>query len=47
LEIHEVSGNHIDIFREPSVHGMAAKLRECLLEAQEIGIATTAGAKRN
>jgi thioesterase domain-containing protein len=44
LEIHEVPGNHIDMFLDPNVHVMADKLRECLLEAQKIGTPTAAGA---
>jgi thioesterase domain-containing protein len=44
LEIHEVPGNHIDMFLEPNVLAMADKLRACLLEAQEIGTPTAAGA---
>jgi amino acid adenylation domain-containing protein len=45
LEIHEVPGNHIDMFLEPNVHAMADKLRECLLEAQEIGTPAAAGVR--
>jgi amino acid adenylation domain-containing protein len=44
LEIHEVPGNHIDMFLEPNVPAMADKLRQCLLKAQEIGTPTAAGA---
>jgi len=44
LEIHEVPGNHIDMFLEPNVHAMAGKLRECLLEAQETSQADTTAA---
>ena len=47
LKIHEVPGNHIDMFLDPNVHVMADKLRECLLEAQEIGTPTAAGARQN
>jgi len=42
LEIHDVPGNHIDMFLEPNVLVMADKLRECLLEVQEIGTVTAA-----
>ena len=42
LEIHEVPGNHIDMFLEPNVDVMAEKLRECLLDTQEIRTATVA-----
>jgi thioesterase domain-containing protein len=44
LEIHDVPGNHIDMFLEPNVHVMADKLRERLLKAQEIGTPTAVGA---
>jgi amino acid adenylation domain-containing protein len=46
LEIHEVPGNHIDMFLDPNVPVMAQKLRECLLEAQETNQAKTAGASQ-
>jgi amino acid adenylation domain-containing protein len=46
LEIHEVPGNHIDMFLEPNVDAMADKLRACLLEAQEISNAKTVGASQ-
>jgi thioesterase domain-containing protein len=35
LETHEVPGNHIDMFLEPNVEILAAKLRACLLAAQD------------
>jgi hypothetical protein len=35
------------MFLDPNVHVMADKLRECLLEAQEIGTPTAAGARQN
>jgi acyl transferase domain-containing protein/thioesterase domain-containing protein len=34
LEIHDIPGDHNDIFREPGVGQMAKKLDACLLEAQ-------------
>ena len=37
LEIHDVPGNHIDMFLEPNVHALGGKLHACLLEAQENG----------
>ena len=46
LEIHEVPGNHIDMFLEPNVGTMADKLRACLLEQQETSKAKTAGANQ-
>jgi thioesterase domain-containing protein/acyl carrier protein len=36
LEVHEVSGNHFDIIREPHVRPLAAKLRDCLSHAQAV-----------
>ena len=30
VEVHEVPGEHISIFREPSVRGLAEKLTSCL-----------------
>jgi amino acid adenylation domain-containing protein len=41
LEILDVPGSHIDMFREPNVHVMADRLGECLLEAQEACQTTT------
>ena len=35
LEIHEVPGNHMDIFLEPNVQVLIEKLRACLREAQK------------
>jgi len=47
LEIHEVPGNHIDMFLEPNVDALADKLRACLLDAHvdahEVSKTTTAG----
>jgi thioesterase domain-containing protein len=47
LEIHEVPGNHIDMFLDPNVHVMADKLRASLLEAQEVGKARPVGASQS
>jgi amino acid adenylation domain-containing protein len=47
LEIHEVPGNHIDMFLDPNVHVMADKLRACLLKAQEVGKARPVGASQS
>jgi thioesterase domain-containing protein len=47
LEVHEVRGNHIDMFREPNVQAMADKLRACLLDAQDVCEATTAAGARS
>ena len=47
LEIHEVPGNHIDMFLEPNVQAMADKLRACLLEAQETSTAKTVAANQS
>jgi amino acid adenylation domain-containing protein len=34
IEVHEIPGNHLDIVKEPHVHELAKKLRECLLQAR-------------
>jgi len=37
VETHEISGNHLGIFREPNVRALAAKLRQYLESATQIG----------
>jgi amino acid adenylation domain-containing protein len=34
MEVHEISGTHLDIIKEPHVSDLAAKLRACLTNAQ-------------
>jgi amino acid adenylation domain-containing protein len=43
LEVHEVPGNHMDMFLEPNVQTLATKLRACLCEAREADLAMSAG----
>jgi thioesterase domain-containing protein len=47
LEIHEVPGNHIDMFLDPNVHLMADKLRACLLGTEETNKTKTVGANQS
>ena len=35
IEVHEITGNHINIIKEPHVRLLAEKLRGCLEKAQE------------
>ena len=35
IEVHEISGNHINIIKEPHVRELAERLRGCLARAQE------------
>jgi len=35
IESHEISGNHINIIKEPHVRTLAEKLKGCLERAQE------------
>ncbi|MDX6577744.1 MAG: hypothetical protein QOE96_3697 [Blastocatellia bacterium] len=35
VEVHEITGNHINIIKEPHVHLLAEKLRGCLEKAEE------------
>src|SRR5258706_8125031 len=35
IEVHEISGNHINIIKEPHVRELAERLRDCLTRAQD------------
>lgn len=43
LEIHDVPGDHVEMFLEPNVQAMVKELRACLEERQPPEIARTAG----
>ena len=43
LEVHDVPGNHMDMFLDPNVQTLAEKLRACLREAQHANVAMSAG----
>ena len=35
IETHEISGNHINIIKEPHVGALAAQLRECIMRSDK------------
>ena len=47
LEIHDVPGDHVQMFLEPNVQAMVKELRACLEEVQPAEIARTAGVNAN
>ncbi len=46
LEIHDVAGNHMDIFLEPGVDSVADKLRSALSESSAVDLVKTATANQ-